>query len=71
MLESYLRKVNTIRPSGAHVSGYGKWRSRGTRATQCPGYSWVTLSPGDMNSETWSYRLGVGREANNPTPDKN
>jgi hypothetical protein len=23
--------------SGAHVSGYGKWRSRGTRATQCPG----------------------------------
>jgi hypothetical protein len=24
------------------------------------GYSWATLSPGDINSETWSSRLGVG-----------
>jgi hypothetical protein len=24
-------------PSGTHVSGYGNWQSRGTRATQCLG----------------------------------
>jgi hypothetical protein len=35
------------------------------------GYSWDTLPPGDINSETWSSRLGVGRGANNPTPEKN
>jgi hypothetical protein len=33
-----------------------------------PVYSWVTLSPGAINTETWSSRLGVGRGANNPTP---
>jgi hypothetical protein len=32
------------------------------------GYSWATLSPGVINTETWSSRLGVGRGANNPTP---
>jgi hypothetical protein len=35
------------------------------------GYSWDTLSPGDINSEKWSSRLGVRSEANNPTPEKN
>jgi hypothetical protein len=34
------------------------------------GYSWATLSLGDVNSETWLSRLGVGRGANNPTPEK-
>jgi hypothetical protein len=29
------------------------------------GYSWDTLSPGVINTETWSSRLGVGREADN------
>jgi hypothetical protein len=49
-------------PSGTHVSRYGKWRSRGTRATQCPvrGYSWATLSPGDVNTAAWFFGLGVG-----------
>jgi hypothetical protein len=32
------------------------------------GYSWATLSPGVINTETWYSRLGVGRGANNPTP---
>jgi hypothetical protein len=32
------------------------------------GYSWATLSPGVINTETWSSRLVVGRGANNPTP---
>jgi hypothetical protein len=45
--------------SGAHVSEYAKWRSRGIRATQCLGYSWATLSPGGIHSDTWSCRLEV------------
>jgi hypothetical protein len=38
--------------------------------TQCLGYSWATLSPGIINTETWSSRLGVGRWTNNSTPQK-
>jgi len=34
------------------------------------GYNWATQSPGDINMETWSSRLGVGRGADNPTPEK-
>jgi hypothetical protein len=34
------------------------------------GYNWDTQSPGDINMETWSSRLGVGREADDPTPEK-
>jgi hypothetical protein len=34
------------------------------------GYSWTTLPPEDISSETWSFRLGVGRRANNPPPLK-
>jgi hypothetical protein len=32
------------------------------------GYSLATLSPGVINTETWSSRLGVGRWTNNPAP---
>jgi hypothetical protein len=32
------------------------------------GYSWASLSPGDINWETWSSRLEVGCEANNSNP---
>jgi hypothetical protein len=34
------------------------------------GYNWATLSPGDINMETWSSRLGVGRGTDDPTPEK-
>jgi hypothetical protein len=34
------------------------------------GYSWVTLSPGVTNTETWPSRLGVGRGVDSPTPSK-
>jgi hypothetical protein len=34
------------------------------------GNSWASLIPGDINAETWSSWLGVGRGANNPTPEK-
>jgi hypothetical protein len=34
------------------------------------GYNVVTQSPGDINMETWSSRLGVGRGADDPTPEK-
>jgi hypothetical protein len=30
-------------------------------------YSWAILYPGDINTEAWSSRLGVGREADNLT----
>jgi hypothetical protein len=30
------------------------------------GYSWATLSPGVINTEAWSSRLGVRRWTNNP-----
>jgi hypothetical protein len=31
------------------------------------GYNWTTLPLGDINTEAWSSRVGVGRGANNPT----
>jgi hypothetical protein len=34
------------------------------------GYNWATHSPGDINMETWSSRLGTGRGADDPTPEK-
>jgi hypothetical protein len=34
------------------------------------GYSWATLSPGVINTEVWSSRLGVGGWTNNPAPRK-
>jgi hypothetical protein len=34
------------------------------------GYNWATQSPEDINMETWSSRLGVGRGADDPTPEK-
>jgi hypothetical protein len=33
-------------------------------------YNRATQSPGDINMETWSSRLGVGRGAEDPTPEK-
>jgi hypothetical protein len=33
-------------------------------------YNWATQSPGEINMETWSSRLGVGRGADDPTPEK-
>jgi hypothetical protein len=32
-------------------------------------YNWATQSPGDINMETWSSRLGVERGADDPTPE--
>jgi hypothetical protein len=34
------------------------------------GYNWATQSPGDINMEIWSSRLGVGSGADDPTPEK-
>jgi hypothetical protein len=34
------------------------------------GYNWATQSPVDINMKTWSSRLGVGRRADDPTPEK-
>jgi hypothetical protein len=56
--------LNHELPSRAHVSGYPV-------VPELPSvqwYSWATLSPGDINSETWSSRLEVRRGVNNPHP---
>jgi hypothetical protein len=55
-------------PSGAHNSGYGDSSPEVPELPSARGYSWATLSPGIIYTETWSYRLGVGRGTNNPTP---
>jgi hypothetical protein len=34
------------------------------------GYNWATQSPGDINMESWSSKLGVGRGADDPIPEK-
>jgi hypothetical protein len=34
------------------------------------GYNWATQSPGDINTEIWSSRLGVGRGATTPPRKK-
>jgi hypothetical protein len=57
-----------IYPSGAHSSGYGSGTPEVPELPSAQGYSWATLSPGVINTETWSSRLGVWRGANNPTP---
>jgi hypothetical protein len=35
---------------------------------RCLGYNWATQAPGDINMETWSSRLGVGRGADDRKP---
>jgi hypothetical protein len=34
------------------------------------GYTWAFLSPGDINTEVWSSRLGVGSEADDIITEK-
>jgi hypothetical protein len=54
-------------PSGAHIVGTGNGNPEVPELPSVQGYSWATLSPGDINTEAWSSRLGVGREADNLT----
>jgi hypothetical protein len=61
------KELNIYPPSGAHVSGFGKWRSRGTRDTQCPGVLLGNPVSRGINTETWSSTLGVGHKADNLT----
>jgi hypothetical protein len=55
-------------PQGPTIVGTGSGTPEVPELPSARGYSWATLSPGVINIETWSYRLGVGRGANNPTP---
>jgi hypothetical protein len=61
------KELNIYPPLGAHVSGYGKWRSRGTRDTQCSGVLLGNPVSRGINMETWSSKLGVGCKADNLT----
>jgi hypothetical protein len=54
-----------------HVSEFNVCRKRRLKwVLGAWGYKWATQSPGDINMEIWSSRLGVGRRADNPTPEK-
>jgi hypothetical protein len=51
--------------SRVHVSGYGKWQFYGAWAAWYlggGGNNWASLSLGDINTESWSSRIGVGHE---------
>jgi hypothetical protein len=55
-------------PQGSTIVGTGSGTPEVPELPSAWGYSWATLSPRVINTETWSSRLGVGRGANNPTP---
>jgi hypothetical protein len=57
-----------IYPSGFHASGYGKWRSRGTRATQCPGreYQFNTC----LYENDGAFRIAKERSRNDVHPKR-
>jgi hypothetical protein len=59
--------INDFLPQGPTLSGYGKWSSQGTRATQCSGVLLGYPVSGGKNTETWSSRLGVVRGTDNLT----
>jgi hypothetical protein len=48
---------------GPELSGYDNGDPEVPELPSVRGYSWATVSPGDINTEVWSSRLGVGREA--------
>jgi hypothetical protein len=55
-------------PQGLTVVGTGSGTPEVPELPSAQGKSWATLSPGVINTETLSSRLGVGRGANKPTP---
>jgi hypothetical protein len=55
-------------PQGPTIVCTGSGTPEAPELPSARGCSWATLSPGIINTETWSSRLGVGRGANNPTP---
>jgi hypothetical protein len=59
---SVWRQENKNSPTAAHACRERrlKW------VASAWGCNWATLSPGDINAEAWSSRLGVERRVNNP-----
>jgi hypothetical protein len=55
-----------ISPQGPTIVGTGSGTPEVPELPSARGYSCVTLSPGVINTENWSSRLGVGRGVNNP-----
>jgi hypothetical protein len=60
--------VHKLPPQGATIVGTGSGIPEVPELPSARGYSWVTLSLGVINTETWSSSLGVGRGADNSTP---
>jgi hypothetical protein len=58
---------NHIGQQGPTIVGTGSGTPEVPELPSAREYSWATLSPGVINTETWFSRLGVGRGANNPT----
>jgi hypothetical protein len=63
--------IYIVSPQGSTIVGTGSGTPEVPDLPSARGKSWATLSPGVINTETWSSRLGVGRGANNLTPYKN
>jgi hypothetical protein len=55
-------------PQKPTMVGTGSGTPEVPKLPSARGWSCATLSPGVINTETWSSKLGVGRVANNPTP---
>jgi hypothetical protein len=65
---TFLRVVIGEKKSPTVAHACRKWRLKWLLGAW--GYNWATQSPGYINMETWSSRLGVGRGADDPTPEK-
>jgi hypothetical protein len=58
--------IYTDSPQGPTIVGTGT--PEVSELPSARGYSWATLYPGVISTETWSSKLEVGRGANSPTP---
>jgi hypothetical protein len=58
--------LDFLSPQGPTTVGTGSGTPEVPEQPSTRGYSWATLSPGVINTETWPSRLGVGRGAKTP-----
>ena len=61
-LADLLLEVIGLYPFRDSLIGYGKFRPLGPKLPIVLGYRWATLSPGAINTVTWSTRLCQGRQ---------
>jgi hypothetical protein len=66
-LDIFSKSIVSLVPQGPTKVGTGNGDPEVPELPSVQGYSWATLYPGGVNTETCSSRLGVGREADNLT----